>query len=137
VRIMRWLAATAIGTVIGLLCGCGTIPKTAEERDFEECGQYPDRQDLGTFQIITTCAKRVSDHCKKRIRKAGARHDDGSEVKIGEEVRACTDYKRPDKPTIFRSRKYRGCDRHEAGHAQKLGPAEWVEINRPCLGESK
>ena len=134
-----WFAAPLLSVVLaGLaLVACGTVPKTAEERDFEECGQYPDRQDLGTFQIITTCAKRVSDHCHKRIRKTGAKHDNSDEVKVGEEIRACTDYKNPKKPTIFRSRKHRRCDKHEAGHAKLEGPAAWVEINRPCLGESK
>lgn len=120
-----------------ILSGCGTIPKSADDLDAEICGQYPDREDFGTFQVITTCARRVSDHCQRRIRRAGAKHDDGSEVRIDEEVRACTDFKNPKKPTIFRSRKWRVCDRHEAGHAKYEGPAHWVEINRPCLGESK
>ena len=134
---MRFFLLAGYPLALFILSGCGTIPKSADDLDAEICGQYPDREDFGTFQVITTCARRVSDHCHNRIRKTRAKHDDGSEVKVGEEVRACTDFKRPEKPTIFRSRKHRVCDRHEAGHAKYEGPAHWVEINRPCLGESK
>ncbi len=101
------------------------------------CATYPDREDFGTFQVITASPQQVSDHCFMRIRKTGAKHDNGDEVKVGEEIRACTDYKNPNKPTIFRSRKHRRCDKHESGHAKLEGPAAWVEINRPCLGEGK
>lgn len=135
---IRRLLLSAIGLGIGMLAaGCGTLRCVEGWQDVKDCGSYPDRQDFGTFRVITTCAKRVSEHCKKRIRLTNSRYDNGDEVKVGDEVRACTDYKNPKKPTIFRSRKYRVCDKHEAGHAKFEGPAAWVEANRACLGESK
>ncbi len=121
-RIMRWLTATALGSIIGL--GCATLP-------------YPDRWDFGTFRMIATDAERISAHCHKRIELTKGKHDNGDMVQVGEEVRACTDYKTPEKPTVFISKKWRRCAPHEGGHATFLGPPDLVAAMRPCLGERK
>ena len=119
-KAMRWLMLSAIGAVIGVACAAN---------------QYPDRWDFGTFRMIVTDADRISAHCHRRIEKAGAKHDNGDIVQVGEEVRACTDRKTPAKPTIFISRKWRRCTAHEGGHAQYLGPDNLMDKMRPCLGE--
>ncbi len=117
---IRRLILSVIGMGIGL--GCAT---------------YPERWDEGRYRVIVAEPEEVSAHCMKRIVVTGARHDNGAPVQPNEEIRACTDFKTPGKPTVFISRKWRRCARHEAAHAfGLLSPAE-VEKQYPCLGESK
>lgn len=120
-KILRWLAATAVGTVIGM--GCAT---------------YPERWDEGRYRVIVAEPEEVSAHCMKRIIATGARHDNGTPVNPKEEIRACTDFKTPGKPTVFISRKWRRCARHEACHAIMREYEPWeCEKKFPCLGEGK
>ena len=127
-RIMRWLAATAVGSIIGM--GCATL-------------QYPDRWDFGTFRMIVATPEQVSSHCHwvndRYAKRTGItiKHDSGTAILVDEELRACTDRKTPAKPTIFISKKWRRCAPHEDGHAQYVGPDELMEAMRPCLGEGK
>lgn len=118
---IRRLILSALGLGIGI--GCAT---------------YPDRWDEGRYRVIVASPEQVSKHCQKRIKATGGKHDDGKPVPPEEEVRACTDFKTPGKPTVFISRKWRRCSRHEACHSIMREYEPWeCEKKFPCLGESK
>jgi hypothetical protein len=115
-----------------LFGGCATT-----ESAFGACT----RIDAGAYDIMVCPPSLVDAHCwhtiKRWERKNGkaAPMDDGSVRPAGSLIRGCTDFKRPEKPTVFTSKKYRGCARHEAAHALKWGTPKEVGEKFPCLEE--
>jgi len=91
------------------------------------------RLDMGSHFIIIASPESVNEHCLKRMRLTGARLDDGREIKEGTRIAGCVDYKRPAKPTMFISKRYSNCARHEAAHLFKLGTTREVGEKYKCL----
>ena len=102
-----------------------------------------ERMDMARFNLLICPAKLVDRHCWHTIQRWERKHgapvltDDGKARPGGSLIRGCTDYKRWSKPSVFISREYRECARHEAAHAQKLGDPMAVLKDWPCLGQGK
>jgi len=91
------------------------------------------RFDMGDHRLIIASPESVNRHCLKRMRETNARLDDGREIKEGTVIAACVDYKMAGKPTLFISKKWSKCARHEACHKMKLGDLMYCHRQYPCL----
>lgn len=141
---MAFVAALAVfGSLVVLAWGgCAT----------QKIVSYDDiiRLDLGDHFLIVAPEDMVDRHCRKRMRETNATLDSGLPLMDGTRIAACVDYKRwkptviatkneahnlEGKPSLFISKRWSKCARHEACHRLKWGNPKYCDEKWPCLTE--